>query len=213
MARPKGTTKDGLKYLNEEQLKRFSDSVKAGKSIRDFVLFSLCLRYGLRVSELVGIKLQDINMEAEQITVHGLKNGQVRTYDLTNGEECYRPDREDVLFQKLKQWIRNGRKKVDPKGMNPYLFPSAIYADKSVTADSAKFAFKKYLALAGLPEEFSIHSLRHSCAMLLVRANWSGIRLQKYLRHSALQSTEIYFDQVEMEGDDEKASKEFGRFF
>jgi len=36
--RPKGTTKNGLKYLDESQLKEFSQTVKKG-SLRDFVMF------------------------------------------------------------------------------------------------------------------------------------------------------------------------------
>lgn len=209
MPRPKGTTKNGvIKFLDESQLKEFSKVVKKG-SLRDFVIFGLVLRLGLRVQELVNILLSDLN--EDQITIRGLKNGRVRVYDLVDGNG-YRPDRENELWRKLKRWIRRERKEIDPKGMNPYLFPSKLYADKAIGVDVVKTNFKRYAEAVGLDSGFSIHSLRHTCAILLVKANWSGVRIQKWLRHKSLQSTEIYFEQVQMEEDDIEANQEFSQY-
>jgi len=112
----------------------------------------------------------------------------------------------------LKRWIRRERKEIDPRGMNPYLFPSKLYADKPIGVDVVKAGFKRYAAEAGLSEDFSIHSLRHTCAIQLVRSNWSAVRIQKWLRHKSLQSTEIYFEQVQMAEDDVEANQEFSQY-
>ena len=46
--RPPGTKKDGLKYLNEDELKSLSSAVKKGRNLKDYLLFALILRLGLR---------------------------------------------------------------------------------------------------------------------------------------------------------------------
>lgn len=211
MARPKGSVKNGLKYLDEAELKRFSEAVKAGKSLRDYLMFALILRFGLRCQEAVNIKLTHINEDSKQITVYGLKSGRTRTYDLGNGDG-YRPDRENELWLKLKRWLSRERKKIDPKGMNPYLFPSKLYQDKPITPDSVKASFKRYAGEAGLSEDFSVHSLRHSCAINLVKKNWSGVRVMNWLRHRSINSTTIYFEQLQSEQDDAEANEAFGKF-
>ncbi len=208
MSRPKGTKKDGIKFLNEEELKRFSAAVKKG-SVRDFIVFGLTLRMGLRVQELCNILLDDVN--EDQIRIRGLKSGKTRVYSLLD-ENGYRPDRENALLKGLKRWIKKERRLIDPQGLNPFLFPSKLYVDKSVGVDVVKTNFKRLAAEAGLSEDFSIHSLRHTTAVQLVRKNWSPIRIQKWLRHKSLQSTEVYFEQVSMEEDDIAANQEFSQY-
>jgi len=209
--RPKGTKKNGMKYLTEDALKNFSRVVKKEGSLRDYLLFSLCLRLGLRVQELVNIKLEYINMDSKQLIVHGLKNGRTRSYDLFD-ENGYRPDRENELWRKLMQWIKKGRRKIDPKGLNPFLFPSKLHPDKSITVDVAKAGFKRYAAQAGIPTDFSIHSLRHTCAITLAKKNWSALRIMGWLRHRSIQSTQIYFEQLQAKQDDAEAGQTFSQY-
>jgi type 1 fimbriae regulatory protein FimB len=205
--RPKGTKKNGIKFLDEEELKEFSKAVKKG-GLRDFVMFGLVLRLGLRVQELVNILLTDINQETAQITIRGIKSGKTRHYALMDGNG-YRPDRENELWRKLKLWMRKERNEIDPQERNPYLFPSKLYADRPVGIDLPKTAFKKYAMKAGLAEDFSIHSLRHTTAIQLVRNNWSGVRIMGWLRHRSIQSTQIYFEALQMKEDDVEANNIF----
>lgn len=209
--RPIGTKKNGMKYLTEEQLRMFSQAVKKEGSLRDFVMFALTLRLGLRVQELVNIKLDDISQESAQITIKGLKGGRTRHYDLRE-ENGYRPDRENELWKKLVRWIRKGRKEIDSRNLNPFLFPSRLHQDKPVTVDLAKAGFKRYAAQAGLSADFSIHVLRHSCACELVRANWSGIRIMNWLRHRSIQSTVVYFETLQQQADDAEAGQTFSQY-
>lgn len=201
MARPKGTEKKGLKHLNEDQLERFFRSVRKSKNVRDDLMFSLTLFLGLRVSELQRIKVKDINLDGFQITIAGLKNGRTRTYDL-----------EGKLWRKLLKWMREDRKKINPKGNNPFLFPSRLYHDEPITAQAIKFAFKKYAEEAGLDNGFSVHSLRHSCGILRAKNGDSPIIIQKWLRHRSVTSSQVYFEQVEFEKDDERAKETFNKY-
>ena len=98
-------------------------------------MFGLVLRLGLRVQELVNILLTDINQETAQITIRGIKSGKTRHYDLVDENGAYRPDREAELWRKLRRWIMKERKVVDPQGLNPYLFPSKLYADRPIGID------------------------------------------------------------------------------
>jgi len=69
--------------------------------------------------------------------------------------------------------------------------------------------FKFYANKAGLPEHFSIHSLRHSCGIIRAKANQSPIKIILWLRQRSISSTQVYFEQVSFERDAEQANEEF----
>jgi integrase len=199
MARPTGTTKIGLKYLNESQLKQFFQAVDKSHDRRDQFLFRLILFLGLRVQEAANLKIEDINFDSYQLAVKGLKNGRSRVYDL-NGR----------LWHKLEMWLRE-RKRI-ANGRNPFLFPSARYFDEPATLQSLKNHFKVYAERAGLNSDFSVHSLRHSCGILHARKGESPIAIMLWLRHRSVKSTEIYFEQVNFENQDKRAAEMFSNF-
>ena len=69
--RPKGTTKGGLKYLNEGQLKAFFQGIRktkdAVRKTRDDLIFSLIVFYGLRVCELARSNMGDLDLRGRQL--------------------------------------------------------------------------------------------------------------------------------------------------
>jgi len=199
MARPKGTEKIGLKYLSESQLNHFFKAVDHSRDKRDAFLFRLILFLGLRVQEAVNLKLEDINFDSYQLAVRGLKNGRSRTYDL-NGR----------LWHKMKMWLKEREKIAD--GRNPFLFPSSKYFDEPTTSQSLKNAFKRYAEQAGLDGQFSVHSLRHSCGILLARKKESPISIMLWLRHRSVNSTQVYFEQLQDEAMNDRAKENFSQF-
>jgi integrase len=199
MARPAGTSKTGLKYLNESQLQKFFQAVDKSQDRRDQFLFRLILFLGLRVQDAANLKLEDVNFDSYQLAVKGLKNGRSRVYDL-NGK----------LWHKLEMWLRE-RKKI-ANGRNPYLFPSAKYFDQPATLQSLKNHFKVHAEHAGLNSDFSIHSLRHSCGIIHAKNGESAIQIMLWLRHRSVNSTQIYFEQVAFENQDRKAAEMFSAF-
>jgi integrase len=101
-----------IKYLDSGELIRFFDQVKKG-SVRDLILFSLAYRYGLRVSELVQIKLTDLSpspYKPVEISIRRAKGGIGRNYPISFDDS-----------KLLKKWLRQ-RSKIDPSGSNPFLF-------------------------------------------------------------------------------------------
>lgn len=179
MPRPKDTKKPGLRYLNEAQLKAFKRALAEHGSIRDRIMMGLTLYLGLRVQELVNIELSDIEADSQQITIRGLKGGRVRSYSGIDNE----------LWKRLCAYL--GQSKV-----KDHVFP--------ITTQAAKNVFKKYARLAGISADFSIHSFRHSCAILKARKGDSPIKIMLWLRHRSIASTQRYFEQVLFENEAEQ---------
>lgn len=197
--RPEGTVKTGLKFLNEDELKKFFSAVDRSRDRRDIFMFRLILFLGLRVSECAQIKLSDLNMDSHQVTVRALKNGRDRTYDLAG-----------KLWFKLERWLKI-RHRFTKKG-NPYLFPSNRYFDEHVSTQMIKNHFKMYSQIAGLNSDFSVHSLRHSCGITHAKKGKSPIEIMGWLRHRSVSSTQCYFEQITFEHQDREAAEMFAEF-
>ena len=83
-----------------------------------------------------------------------------------------------------------------------------------ITDQAIKNAFKKYAAAARLNGDFSVHSLRHTCAVIRIADGTHIVKVQKWLRHKSLKSTMIYADiaSPEMKKDEREAAQTFDRF-
>ena len=199
--RPTGTKKDGIKYLLKPECEAFMRATKKNK--RDSFLFSLCLFVGARVSELTKIKLADVNEGSFQIFIQAKKNGTSRHYTLSG-----------KLWKKYRAWMRE-RAKMEHAALNPYLFitPYSLH-DMPMAEQTVKNAFKKYAALAKLSGDFSVHSLRHTCAVMRITDGTPVVYVQKWLRHKSLTSTMVYADiaSPEMKRDEREAAQTFDRF-
>jgi integrase/recombinase XerD len=196
--RPKGSSKIGLKYLNEIHLEKFFQAVDKSGDRRDQFLFRLILFLGLRVTEAVNLCLSDINFDGFQISIQAAKGGRNRIYDL-----------DGKLWRRLKRWLQS-RKSYN--GHNGYLFPSTQLHDVPLSEQTAKMAFKRYAKQAGLNSDFSIHSLRHSCGIIHAKRGESAIQIMMWLRHRSVKSTECYFEQVAFEDQDRRAAEMFSQF-
>ena len=197
--RPVGSKKTGLKFLNEEELRKFFQAVDESKNRRDMFMFRLILFLGLRVSEAAQIKLEDLNLEFPQISIQGMKNGRTSKYYL-NGKLC----------EKLDSYLKKRNKTADRK--NPYLFPHPKRWDEPISAQVIKYRFKVYAENAGLNSDFSVHSLRHSCGIIHAKNGKSAIEISRWLRHRTIQSTECYFEQVQFEKQDAEAAEIFAAY-
>jgi len=179
--RPKGTTKAGLKYLDEGQLKAFFQALRktkdAVRKTRDDLTFSLIVFYGLRVCELAQLRLADIDQQRRQLRVAAAKGGLTRTEDIPAD-----------IWRKLEAWLRK-REKGD------HLFPGRL-PGRPMSTDRLKALFKEVARRAGLPKDFSVHSLRHTTAIMMAARGASPIRIKTWLRHKRVSSSEKYFEQV-----------------
>lgn len=111
--RLKRTTKAGLKYPGEDQLKAFFKAVRktrdADRPLGDDLAFGLAIFYGLRVCELAGLRLTHVDQRVRQIRIAAAKGGRTKTEDIP-------PD----IWQKLDAWLKRRAE------ISPWLFPGRV---------------------------------------------------------------------------------------
>ena len=147
---------------------------------RDYAIVTLFLNCGMRVGELVGINLQDIDPELRSLRVLGKGNKERMVY---LNEACrtalsaYLAIRTDEKYRKVSDRA---------------LFVSNRMHRMSIQAVQA--TVQKYLARAGLEaKHFSVHKLRHTAATLMYQSGQVDIRVLKdILGHEQLNTTQIY---------------------
>ena len=107
------------------------------------------------------------------------------------------------------------RAKMEHADMNPYLFITRYTMhDMPIAEQTIKNAFQKYAAAAGLDKSFSVHSLRHTCAVVRIGEGTPVVYVQKWLRHKSINSTMVYANiaSPELKRDEREAAQTFDRF-
>ncbi|MDD2483367.1 MAG: tyrosine-type recombinase/integrase [Candidatus Shapirobacteria bacterium] len=178
-------TKDhSLKFLDGDQMERLLvqplPSSKSG--FRDRAILELLFSTGLRVSELVRLNRDQINLKTREFGVIG-KGGRSRVVfiSIQAAEHVakYLMSREDK-YKPL--FIRN---------LRPNEIPVSDEAVR-LTARSIQRLVKHYVKTANLPVEATPHTLRHSMATDLLRAGADLRSVQEILGHKNIATTQIY---------------------
>ena len=166
---PDYLTKD--EYLSLLQVIR--ESASPFFKVRDTLIVSLFLTSGLRVSELVGLTLQDVDLVNKTINVHRKRNKHQKL-----------PLNESVaeLFQ---QYLV-----IRPKVETQKIFVSKKHC--GLRANSVFCMVRKYLRKAGINKNRSCHLLRHTCFSSLLANGVNLIVIQNLAAHSNLNSTKRY---------------------
>ena len=174
------------KYLNLEESKKLLQ-VTANEdnrnSQRDYAIITLFLNCGMRLSELVGINLQDIDFEESKLNVIG-KGNKERTIYLNKA--CIKA-LKDYIDIRPKQGV-----KVDKQNSHKALFLSE--RRERISNRTVQYIVDKELRAAGLDtSKYSTHKLRHTAATLMYQYGNVDIRaLQELLGHESISTTEIY---------------------
>ena len=169
------------KHLSLEEsvdlLAAVKQDVESKTRERDFCILTLFLNCGMRLSELVGINIPDIERSLESVRVTG-KGAKERVIYLNNA--CQRAI-EDYL---------KVRPATTDRG-NP-LFVSRL--NKRISTKTVQWVVKKYLGEAGLQHKnYSTHKLRHTAATLMYQSGEVDVRVLKdILGHEQLNTTQIY---------------------
>lgn len=146
---------------------------------RDYCILTLFLNCGMRLSELVGISLQDIDRTFDSLKVTG-KGSKERIVYLNDACKIALADYLEV------------RAKYLTKGNDNALFISRL--GKRISVKTVQWLVKKYLGEAGLENKnYSTHKLRHTAATLMYQSGNVDIRVLKdILGHEQLNTTQIY---------------------
>lgn len=148
------------------------------ESVRDLAMLELLYATGLRVSELVNLKLREVNLDVGYLMTVGKGN-----------KERLVPVGESARG-KVSAYLEGVRYRHDPKNRNPYLFLSRL--GSAMSRQAFWNIIKKRVLLAGIRKNVSPHTLRHSFATHLLE-NGADLRsVQIMLGHADLSTTQIY---------------------
>lgn len=174
------------KYLSLEDSKRLlnvagSDDNRNNK--RDYAIITLFLNCGMRLSELVGINIKDINFSECQMTVIG-KGNKERTIYLNKA--CMTAINNYLAVRPVEGI------KTDKVNSKNALFLSE--RKERISRRTVQYIVDKELRVAGLDtSKYSVHKLRHTAATLMYQYGNVDIRaLQEVLGHESISTTEIY---------------------
>lgn len=139
---------------------------------KHWLLISIMYAGGLRVSEVVRLKVKDINFENLTLNIRMAKGKKDR---LTLFSEHFRERLQNFLSQ---------------KSMDEYAFANPLGSHLSVR--SAQYIFHSALMKSGINKEATCHTLRHSFATHLLEAGTDITLIQKLLGHTNIKTTLIY---------------------
>lgn len=178
------TTRKQVTFLNPDELQRLFAEPKLDTlpGLRDRAILELLFSSGLRVSELVGLDREHINLKRREFMVRG-KGQKDRpifiSHDAADWVQKYLDQRTDTTKPLFIRY--SGRKTVDLSGNYHRL-----------TARSVQRMVARYALLAGITKHVSPHTLRHSFATDLLM-NGADLRsVQALLGHSNISTTQIY---------------------
>jgi len=166
------------KYLTIEESKQLLENVGGRNKARDYCILTFFLNCGMRVHELAGMNLSDIDHSFNLIRLRG-KGNKERVVYLNHA--CI-----DALNQYLP--VRLVPESISDRDA---LFVSE--QRKRINVQTVKYLVKKHLGEAGLSgRNFSAHKLRHTAATLMYQNGVDIRTLQEVLGHEQLDTTKIY---------------------
>ena len=189
-----------IEFLDGNELDRLLSAASGTsvKALRDRAILELLFSAGLRVSELISINRDQINLSRQEFSVKG-KGDKIRIVFVSDtakealqkyldkrmssvGGSAFGGDIDPALFVRFsKKSARGGS-----------AFGGKIKEDKRLTPRSVQRIVKFYAAKAGIVKDVHPHTLRHSFATDLL-SNGADIRsVQTMLGHSSITTTQIY---------------------
>lgn len=161
-------------FLTETEIARMLKAARYGRHReRDHLLVLLSYRHGYRVSELIDIRLNEIDLDAGRIYVRRRK-GSLSTSQPLEGDE----------IRGIRSWLR-----ARGETRSPYLF---LGERGPLTRQAINYLFKVIGERACLELEVNPHMLRHSTGFFLANKGYDARLIQDYLGHRDIRHTEIY---------------------
>ncbi len=174
-------TKPLPKFLTESEIEKLFSAIDISKpkGLRDYTMLYLMLMTGMRVSELLNLKVSDIDFPNSYITIRMGKG---------------RKDRIIPLNKNVKELLYNYVKLVKPK--------EGLFDNKnsSKSRRGVLYVIRKYCKKAGIEKKVTPHTFRHTFATLLLKKGENIRLVQSLLGHSNISTTAIYLHII----DDEK---------
>jgi len=180
--RPPRAWKALPRYLSSEEIDRLlaQPDVATPRGLRDRALLELLYATGMRVSELVGLRPGDVDLDASYLTCTG------------KGEKQRIVPIGDEAAVWVRRYLRDGRGALLGTRRSPRLFVNARGGGPGLTRVGFWKILKAYVRQAGLKTWISPHILRHSFATHLLERGADLRAIQMMLGHADLSTTQIY---------------------
>ena len=144
---------------------------------RDALILEMLYATGVRVSELVGIKLEDISLSNKMIRILGKGNKMRIVYF------------NDITFKRLKYYLENGRTTMNVKNSS-YLFLNR--RGGKLTTRRVEQILEEIIEKTSITKHISPHMIRHSFATHLLNEGCDLLSVQQLLGHESLSATSVY---------------------
>ncbi len=167
------------RYLTLDESVNFLNCIDGRFKERDLAIFAIFLNCGLRLSELVGINLKNINFDKRTLRVVGKGNKERMVY------------LNDLCIAAINNYLSVRPEVIVHSDMDALFISSQ---GRRISNRMVELLAKKYFEKAGLDYDlYSPHKLRHTAATLMYREGNVDIRtLQELLGHTSLATTQIY---------------------
>ncbi len=142
-------------------------------SPRDYALLQLLLQTGIRVSELIAIRVPELDLEHKTLTIHG-KGCKERMLLL-----------EKKALQALKSYLS-----VRPNTTDQHLFLN--YQSQGLSIGGVRKMVEKYLKRAGITKKITCHSLHYTCATNRAALGMNAFYLRTLLRQERVRKSKKY---------------------
>lgn len=147
--------------------------IRSTNNLKHKTILMLTYSSGLRVGELVNLKVRDILRDSMRLKVRDAKGGKDR-YTLLS----------EICLEQLEIYWRTYRP-------NNWLFYGQKY-DSPISIRAVQHAYQKAKNTAGIQKQCGIHTLRHSFATHMLETGSGIFQLQKFLGHRHLKTTLVY---------------------
>jgi integrase/recombinase XerD len=168
------------RLLSEEEVHRLLEAVSkngARNAQRDRALLEVIYATGMRVSEAINLRLSDVNLLEN--TVRCVTGGRQRTVPLTS-----------QAVAALRAYLNGSRRDVAAASGDDYVFVNP--SGRRITRQAVWQLTRHYAQIAGIGDELTPHTLRHSRAAHMLSAGEDVRRVQAWLGHANIATTQMY---------------------
>lgn len=171
--------------MSEEDVERLlaqPAKAKPPKALRDRALLELLYATGMRVSEVIALQLEDIDLEETSVLSAG-RDGRQRQLRLP-----------PQAFEALSVYLEKGRAALLHDRMETTLFVNQ--RGRPLTRQGLWLIIKSYVEAADLGPGVTPHTLRHSCAAHRLARGGNLHQVRELLGHANISTTQVYVDIV-----------------
>ncbi|MEW6351987.1 MAG: tyrosine-type recombinase/integrase [Thermodesulfobacteriota bacterium] len=147
--------------------------------LRDSAMLEVLYSTGMRVGELVRLKVYDVELTRGLVRIIGGKGGKDRTVPLGR-----------VAVRAVKAYLEKVRPRYVRSGKTNTLFVS--FTGRRLWPTAVQRQVRIYTKRAGIEKRVTAHSLRHACASHMLRGKASIRHIQEQLGHRQLSTTQLY---------------------